>query len=308
MMALPCIRFLGTRQSPITRTLSERLERTGLWNIFNPSIVATVGGVAMTFRAGRWPGERPFRAYYLPPHDGAPIDLTAAFTAKGVAVVSDPKLFTLGEEIWVTFNTGHTDKPNRIFAAQLHPALSAPCELHVSGRQAIEKNWALFRRNGVLHALYSVHPIIVLRALDCRLSGRIEFERLGADVKKHPAAPGNLTLGSQLAALDGDGNDFAAIVHSKFYWRKRRTYLGLPARIRFDREACRIAIGRSYLAHSPGALLGDRVRHNPNLQSCTYFSGVIVSDDRAILGYGINDVAAGFAEIPLSVLGFDAGT
>jgi hypothetical protein len=184
--------------------------------------------------------------------------------------------------------------------------MSSPLELCVRGRQAIEKNWALFRRDGVLHALYSVHPPIVLRALDRRSTDRIEFEPLGADIEKAPVTPGTLTLGSQLTALDGDGNDFAAVVHRKFYWKRRRTYLGLPARIRFDREACRIAIGHSYLAHSPRALLGDRVRHNPNLQSCTYFSGLIVSDDRAILGYGINDVAAGFAEMPLSVLGFGA--
>jgi hypothetical protein len=262
----------------------------------------------MTFRAGRRPGDRPFRAYYLPPScDDESIDLTAAFAADGVAVVSDPKLFKLGEEIWVTFNTGHTDKPNRIFAAQLHPVLSSAYELDLPGRQVIEKNWALFRRDGALHALYSVHPTIVLRAVDRRSSGRIEFEKLGAAAGKEPTAPGALTLGSQLTALDEDGNDFAAVVHRKFYWKRRRTYLGLPARIQFDREACRIAIGHSYLAHSLSALLGDRVRHNPNLQSCTYFSGIMVSDDRAVLGYGINDVAAGFAEISLSALGFDTG-
>ena len=297
----------GAGQSPRTEVLSSRLRSTNLWNIFNPSMVSTAQGVAIVFRAGRWPGDRPFRAYYLPAAnmDKPPIDLTEAYAATAVKAVSDPKLFMLEDEIWVTFNTGHLEAPNRIFMARLHPMMSSPQELILPERQTIEKNWALFATNGALHAVYSVSPPIVLRARDRYSKGKISFEPLSNEVCEMQNPGWGLTLGSQLASLDSAGSDFGVVVHRKLYWGKKRAYLGLPGRVRRDGDKYAIAFGQRYLAHSPRALLGSRIRHNPHLISCTYISGLIVEDGRAILGYGINDVEAGFAELPAVALGFE---
>jgi hypothetical protein len=301
------ISFLATQSSPRSAGLLARLQRTGLWNIFNPSLAYTPHGIAIAFRAGRQPGDKPFRAYYLPPEDGDErlIDLTEAFSSLGIAVVSDPKLVMLGDEIWVTFNTGHFEKPNRLFAAQIHPALSRPRELVLPGRELIEKNWAFFRRSGVLHALYSVVPPVVLRESGSAEKDHITFERIQSMTTETPAARGALTIGTQLAPLDAEARDFATIVHRKFYWRGKRAYLGLPARLRCEDDSYSVTIGRRYLGHSFRALFGDDIRHNRNLLSCTYFSGLIVADGRTLIGYGINDVAANFADVSAQVLGFE---
>jgi hypothetical protein len=302
MMNFLPIRFLNSRQSPRTASLSHRLNSTGLWNIFNPSVATTESGIAIAFRAGRWPGDKPFRAYYLS-GDDAPVDLSEAFTSRVLPAISDPKLFTLNDEIWVTFNTGHLEKPNRIYIAQMHPNQSRPYELVLSGRQPIEKNWALFTVNGVLHAIYSISPLIVLRAVGHQSDDKIVFERtVGGASLQHPYE--SYALGSQLAALDKVGHQFALIAHRKFHLNKRRIYLGLPIQIRRDREGQTLVPGRRYLAHSLKSLLGDSPRHNPNLLSCTYFSGLAVAGDRAVLAYGVNDVSAAFAEVPLRELGF----
>jgi hypothetical protein len=71
MKRYPVIRFLRSYQSPETKALGDRLNRTGLWNVFNPSVVSMTGGLAMAFRAGRWHGDKPFRAYYLSPANSA---------------------------------------------------------------------------------------------------------------------------------------------------------------------------------------------------------------------------------------------
>ena len=43
------------------------------------------------------------------------------------------------------------------------------------------------------------------------------------------------------------------------------------------------------MVHSPESLLGSAVKHNTNLYSCTYFSGLQASDSGIALGYGINE-------------------
>lgn len=296
---------MSRRQSWRTAELLARLEVLDLWNVFNPSIVETVEGVAIAFRAGRWPGDRPFRAYYLPPGEetARPLDLTEAFAFYGITVVSDPKLLLLENEIWVTFNTGHFENPNRIFAARLHPAMSAPYELVIRGRQSIEKNWALFRRKSALHVVYSVSPLVVLKQQELTSDRQIVFGPLVSNEAAERSGVGVLTLGSQLAALEAKGAGFAAIVHRKFSWKGKRSYLGLAARIWLEDETYKITFDRNYLAHSIRSLRGDKIRHNPNLLSCTYFSGLIVTGEHAILSYGINDVTAGFADIPACSIG-----
>jgi len=51
-----------------------------------------------------------------------------------------------------------------------------------------------------------------------------------------------------------------------------------------------------WLIHSWKSLLGAKIKHNTNLFSCTYFSGLQASKDCIRLGYGINDVGFGFSK------------
>ena len=42
-------------------------------------------------------------------------------------------------------------------------------------------------------------------------------------------------------------------------------------------------------------MVGSKIKHNTNLFSCTYFSGIHTKSDLIQLGYGVNDVAFGFS-------------
>jgi hypothetical protein len=63
-----------------------------------------------------------------------------------------------------------------------------------------------------------------------------------------------------------------------------------------------VTLGSAWFVHSPESLLGDSVKHNTNLYSCTYFSGLQASDNRLSLGYGVNDVDFGFSTYSISDL------
>ena len=51
-------------------------------------------------------------------------------------------------------------------------------------------------------------------------------------------------------------------------------------------------------------MLGASKKHNPNLLSCTYYSGLVANDTTALISYGINDLDFSFAEVTKSELGF----
>ena len=41
------------------------------------------------------------------------------------------------------------------------------------------------------------------------------------------------------------------------------------------------------------SISGSRIKHNTNLHSCTYFSGLQVQGDLVRIGYGVNDIDYG---------------
>jgi hypothetical protein len=63
-----------------------------------------------------------------------------------------------------------------------------------------------------------------------------------------------------------------------------------------------ITAAADWMVHSPESLLGSAVRHNDNLFSCTYFSGLQASEAGVALGYGINDVEFGFSRYEYEAL------
>ena len=46
----------------------------------------------------------------------------------------------------------------------------------------------------------------------------------------------------------------------------------------------------SFLAHSIVSLFGNKIKLNPNLISCTYFSGLQSYKKKWIISYGVNDI------------------
>ena len=111
-----------------------------------------------------------------------------------------------------------------------------------------------------------------------------------------------MTLGTQLAEHRGK---FYFVGHRKYNVKHKKLYLGRGGC--FDFENLSVTLGQHWWAHSPESLAGSVVKHNNNLFSCSYFSGIHIKDGEVMLGYGINDVDCGFAKMPLrEFIGLDA--
>lgn len=295
------MRFLSKATSTRTRFLSERLLATRLWNTFNPSIVRLGDDYVVAFRAGLHPGDKPFGAFLILPDTphGQYIDLTTAFSGSKSGPVCDPKLFRRGEEIWLTFNTGHFEAHNRIFIARVHPDLGTPQEVLVERRNPIEKNWGFFQQAGQLSAVYAAVPSITLRETLDDADGIMRMEHTSS--ADNPSADPRFSIGPQPQSL-GDGR-FVTIVHRKKQFFRKRLYVGQVAVMSPAEEGYDVTLLPDMLAHSGASLLGERPKHNKNLLSCTYFSGLSIENDTALISYGVNDLRAGFAEVTTTSLG-----
>ena len=303
------LQFMSRHRSPLLAGLKTDLRATGISNIFNLSIQHSNAGFIVTFRGLKRGAKKPFDAFIgRCDVDGrlvAPVvSLGEHYAAELGVPVCDPKLLRSGSRCWMTFNTGHFEKPNRIFVAQVEPDLGPLWEVAYDGRSKIEKNWAFFEHDGALHALYNAAPTIVLREAG-RFGQTIRFERLSiADTaagkaKKKTTKQPQITIGTQPVLLD-DAGTYGFIGHRRWYWRGKRIYLGTPMTLRMNNGAPDVVPSGKLWAHSLPALFGDRIKHNPNLISCTYFAGMSVSDGRALVSYGINDVDFSMAEMPLT--------
>ncbi|EEE37689.1 hypothetical protein RKLH11_1525 [Rhodobacteraceae bacterium KLH11] len=298
------------RSSVITRKLTEALLDTGVVNLFNPSIQATAEGYSAAFRGLAKGAQKPFDSFLVHfDSDCAPlgraISLGELFRSQIGTHVCDPKLFRIGGRCWVTFNTGHFERPNRIFVAVIGPELGPLLEVDYPDRTEVEKNWAFFEQEGKIHALYDACPTVILREKS-RLDGKIIFERVtdwdskqDASNQKATKQP-KVTIGTPLELLDPMRNLYGFIGHRRWYWRGKRLYLGSPMTLKLDAEGAHIHTTSHIWTHSLRSMLGDQTKHNPNLISCTYFSGLSVTADKVLVSYGINDVDFSLAEMPLT--------
>ena len=202
--------------------------------------------------------------------------------------IIDPKVFRLEDGIYVTFNTGWDPPCNQIYVMKVFPEAQPPRRVHYRGRRPQERNWAFFEEDGEIYALYGIEPLVILRLVD-REAPDWEF------VEHHRGdGQGALTIGTPLARID---HRYAFVAHRKLRVPRRKLYLGRL--LLFDPHEKRVEPRGRWLIHSLGSLLGSRTRHNTNLFSCTYFSGIQVVPGGVRLGYGINDVDWGFSVLPL---------
>lgn len=289
------------RATPRTAALRAALDATGDDNAFNPSYLRHEGEDHVVYRA-HGPGRSlPFVAVHLRRGaDGRWVrtDLTAVAAEHGVPVVADPKLVALHGALWVTFNTGHQPDGNALLLMRLTPSPGVPQPCLLEERQRVEKNWGFhITPDGRLGALYAVDPLVRLELAHGEPGdGRpLAFRRVGGPAGRI-AAPG-LSLGTQPWA---DGGRLLLVGHQKVWWRGRRGYLGRPVTV--DLDEGRVRAHRTVLVHSAASVLRGRSAHNPHASFVTYFAGLAVDGDRAVLGYGVDDARPGFAEVEVGAL------
>jgi hypothetical protein len=216
-----------------------------------------------------------------------------------IAWHADPRLFTLRGRPFLTFNTGHSERPNRICVVELDDTGAPVSDILIAEREGhrgeVEKNWGFFDHDGRLYCVYSVHPLVIM-------SCEITKHRVVCTTAFEHHFPAGAYEG-RFGVLHGGacpvriGNSWYYAVHSKHPSDKERVYVGNI--LAFDANP---PFKPQSLAHEPiFRLTADEEaaqpprRLNPKLKSSFYPSGLAVnaSDGTVIAAYGINDFKCG---------------
>jgi hypothetical protein len=275
-------------------------------NCFNPSLIFFGDMIIISFRAYQPIKRKPFHSYLLLfnkiDNSTKVINLSNHYSYYGIDNVADPKLTILNEQVWLTFNTGYSQKPNRLYLAQVFPEVHPPYLCQYISHRRIEKNWSFFIEDSTLKALYSIFPLSILIATRKDESKKIiHFDSQFTD---NPDTIFNslryMSIGTQAILRN---NQLYFIAHKKIYFLGRRIYLGVPLRIMKMNDRYVQIISNKRFIHSYWSLLGSLKKHNPKLWSCTYFSGLQIKlDNKVILAYGINDRKYAFKELHFNKL------
>jgi hypothetical protein len=207
----------------------------------------------------------------------------------GVKQLDDPKVCKLNDGIYITFNSGwNPSGQNNIYVMKVHPKLEPPKLVTYVKRIDQERNWVFFSEEGQTYALYSFEPLIVLKLAEST-SKTLAFEEFYKQ-KNTSSVHNTFTLGTQFTKYKGK---YYFVAHRKYYFLNKKLYVGRFCR--FDFTQMKIKTSKWMLIHSLIGLLGHFPRHNTNLISCTYFSGIQIRENKISLGYGVNDVKARFS-------------
>jgi hypothetical protein len=146
---------------------------------FNPSLLRHGAGFLLAYRLVGADGRRriglcrlsglftvvPGSAVAYSDHIVFPSGSPAAEQAR--SWFADPRLFRLGDGVFIYWNSGWHEPANAQFIQQIDAdslrPIGPPRELVLDGpRRAIEKNWMLFESRGACYAVYSINPHRIL--------------------------------------------------------------------------------------------------------------------------------------------------
>ncbi|MES2376906.1 MAG: hypothetical protein V4553_10020 [Bacteroidota bacterium] len=273
------------------RSLVDLINRDKYINVFNPSVYITDEMIYLTFRAFGFKKTQPFHSYlikYNPvSNHKEEIDISEFCIAYNINICADPKLLSLDNDVWITFNTGYSTSFNSIYLLKVSGAISKPYECLLDGRKIVEKNWAFFKQDNLLQAIYSISPYrkIYLENLDEKTK-TFNF-KFAKDVNINLAGQTKqkkLSVGTQLLKV---GQSYCLIAHEKIKIFNKIIYFGRFVSINGDK----ITIHPGRMFHSYKSLFGSWKKYNNKLISCSYFSGLAYQADDFIISYGINDTA-----------------
>ena len=275
----------------ILKNFHEAISSINISNVFNPSFYIDEKVKVFTFRAIP-KREKSLQSFvFIEDKKGYSImNISLEYSKKlGVNQLIDPKVIKDEEDIYITFNSGWNKNGNEIFIMKIYPDTCSPKKIIYKNRQKNERNWAFFFEKDKMYALYWINPLKILH-LKSKSEHNYEFEDFYSDKELNTKINKDLTIGTQLYKKD---SIYYFVAHKKLFFLRKKIYLGRFCS--FDFKNKRISTGKKWLAHSFKSLFGSKTKHNTNLFSCTYFSGLQIKDKHVILGYGINDVEAGFS-------------
>lgn len=277
--------------------LSKYIREYNIENSFNPSICIHNDVTYIAFRGKSKNNKHGFDALLLTINKNKNknlINLSDKASNYNITPVSDPKLVILNNNVWITFNTGWSNGNNNIYLWKITPNIERPICCHYKERQPVEKNWGFFINNDKLMALYSIENKQILVAdIPNDKTQEIKFTELSKSINNNKLK--GYSIGTQPIKFDGS---YHLIAHKKFNIWKKRLYLGRLISFRMDDSSIKqMTSAKHFLIHSFRSLLGTKIKHNKNLISCTYFSGLLHINESIFLSYGINDIDFNIVEV-----------
>jgi len=283
------------RYDTLRNKLAEITNSLNVKNVFNPSFYSDNNVEVISFRAIPHGNEELTSFVYVKNLNNEKIiNISHEFYNElGRTRLIDPKVFRINNEIYVTFNSGHIPEGNDIYVMKIYPEQEKPKKIIYSNRNEQERNWGFFSENNEIYALYWLNPLKILK-LKKETENTWEFEDYFIGEKDNEI-PEDITLGTQPFFHK---DKYYLMGHKKIINSNKKIYLGKFCKLDFNKK--KVNIENKYIIHSFLSLFGSEIKHNKNLLSCTYFSGLQIIDNEVILGYGINDVDYGFSKYKLN--------
>lgn len=255
-------------------------------NIFNPSFYIDDEVKILSFRAM----EKDIMSSYFSIDVGVPsiYNISKEWESNlQCDQLIDPKVFKLDDDVYVTFNSGYVKGGNDIFVMKIYPEIETPKKIIYKGRKAQERNWSFLSVDNEVYAMYWLNPLKILRLKSKTDTDWTFVEYYNGNIDP---VPQDITIGTQLCFIDGE---YQFVGHRKILHKNKKIYLGKMGIFNFSDKT--VKYNNEWISHSFESLFGVDKKHNKNLFSCTYFSGIQKIGRDLVIGYGINDVELGFS-------------
>lgn len=305
--------FLKNNLIEVGKRFSKFNIRSGDDYLFNPTMVDCVDGKLIVI-ARRVLNSKRLLEFILVSKATGSIEEIKSIDSKffSSSWVADPRYFSFNGRKYVTYNTGHSERPNRIFLHRIYErerSLGPSILIHKNGtRRETEKNWGFFEHNSRLFAVYSLSPLVIL-----------EFA-------ERPDKNGGVITGNEKSNINwvasnyirhfGEPRGGASPVHVDglfycFFQSHKKTifgdvYTGGVFVFKFDNGFIPVAISRMPLIrlNKDEFVLRHKIALNKRVAACAYTTGCFFSEENNAfeISYGINDYAMGFCSIPKDIV------
>lgn len=221
---------------------------------------------------------------------------------------ADPRWFPWDGRQFLSFNNGHSSRPNDIFVVEIDRAGVPVGGLFTAekedGRTPIEKNWGFFEHEAELFCVYSVQPLVILK---CEVRETRLFCRMAYEHHWH-SSPYERVFGV------AHGGPAPIRIGDRFYYMIQGRKPGDSYREYFSGLLCFEArppfrplefSSEPVLRLTPEEeTLQPTRRLNPKVRTCLYPSGLVweAPQGTVVLSYGINDFQSGVRRYDLDAL------
>jgi hypothetical protein len=217
--------------------------------------------------------------------------------------VGDSRLFVYVDKVYLVFDTGHSETPNRIFIAQIDSNgkfLSKIKEvIKLDNRNPIEKNWNFFALGDKLYGIYSHIPFVVLELIEENKDYMIFKNKV-----HHNILRGNTRIRGEIRGTSSPiriGNLFISTTHSSFQTHKGLVYQTHFFIFRSVYPFQPISFSVDPIKYAPiRKLFKPRIKLNSIVHQVEFPSGAFQIGSKIIVGYGLNDFKIGVKVFTIS--------